>query len=636
MRGALRNGLTLLQGHRLVNMVLDYLTTFSIIAIVVFLSLKTRSLNVAVAVPLLGILSTGIIIQSSHFFGFQWNSNSISLLLIIVISVGAATAVRETGPPVDIIWSRQFLAVGIPVMGILILITVSRLLAKHQLDGLLTNILYINSEDNAKWTNVTSLIVQGNSLVISDIGGVVTTYLVVCAGFIKVLFPMFGLNNSEISVSILTVVCGQLSLIILAPLSLLPLTNLLSPGRYAWKAIPGFWLSSLIIAGGSTSFQSLGQLASQFVLCLAVYSVCILLTSRANRKSGHLRLFIGLLCVVATASAWLPLQLLTAIIPVIAVGVALFINTRSSNKMILNLSSKVILALILAASPVAIESWRYLTFSKSNFQNLLLAGGATNTVNPILSILPICLFILIMVKRQAPETNSTEWMSDLRNHENTAVLLLVSSFTIAVIYVDYVRTGTAHYGSLKVQYMCALILIITMVPIAVAIITVSELPIPGFILAGTCSMLLLFSLSGDVTFTALTTKLRANQWPEIAIWNKEVNWQAYITDMTLSEKKIVDMPIACGEIVVGKRYWNVTYGTYLCTRHLVALAGLEKAGGPLVEWQLRANWIGSLNYLRMMPDEVKNRNVLILSAEGKVVGEARVDSYFNNDGFQRS
>ena len=148
-------------------------------------------------------------------------------------------------------------------------------------------------------------------------------------------------------------------------------------------------------------------------------------------------------------------------------------------------------------------------------------------------------------------------------------------------------------------------------------------------------MLLLFSLSGDVTFTALTTKLRAQQWPEIAIWTKEVNWQAYITDMTLSEKKIADMPIACGEIVVGKRYWNVTHGTYLCTRHLVALAGLEKAGGPLVEWQLRANWNSSVNYLRMMPDEVKNRNVLILSAEGKVVGEARVDSYFNNDGFQR-
>jgi hypothetical protein len=276
-------------------MVLDYVTTFSIIAIVVFLSLKTRSLNIAIAVPLLGILSTGIIIESLNFFGYRWTSNSISLLLIIVISVGAVTAVRETEPPADRVWARQFLAVGIPVIGILILITVSRLLAKHQLDGLLTNILYINSEDNAKWTNVTSLIVQGKSLVISDIGGVVTTYLVVCARFIKVLFPIFGLNNSEISVSILTVVCGQLFLMILAPLSLLPLTKLLSPSRYAWKALPGFWLSSLIIAGGSTAFQSLGQLASQFVLFLAVYSVCILMTSGANQKSGALRLFIGLL-----------------------------------------------------------------------------------------------------------------------------------------------------------------------------------------------------------------------------------------------------------------------------------------------------------------------------------------------------
>jgi len=105
--------------------------------------------------------------------------------------------------------------------------------------------------------------------------------------------------------------------------------------------------------------------------------------------------------------------------------------------------------------------------------------------------------------------------------------------------------------------------------------------------------------------------------------------------MTLSKKKIVDLPIACGTIVVGKRYWNVDYGTYLCTRHLVALSGLEKAGGPLVEWQLRGDWQSSVNYLRAMSEEVKSRRILILSVEGKIVGEAPIDTFLKNEGFQR-
>jgi hypothetical protein len=75
--------------------------------------------------------------------------------------------------------------------------------------------------------------------------------------------------------------------------------------------------------------------------------------------------------------------------------------------------------------------------------------------------------------------------------------------------------------------------------------------------------------------------------------------------------------------------------TYLCTRELVALAGMEKQAGPLVEWQLRADWMKSLSYMREMPGSVTSRNVLILSAEGIVVGVNPLSFYLENRDFSK-
>ena len=182
--------------------------------------------------------------------------------------------------------------------------------------------------------------------------------------------------------------------------------------------------------------------------------------------------------------------------------------------------------------------------------------------------------------------------------------------------------------------MCALLLIITMIPIAMAKLTDSELPARGFMLSGACSLLLLLALSSDATFSSLTEKFRAQQWPEIALYPKDATWQAYVTNLSVNGGTLAELPIACGGFENFKRYWTVDPNTYLCTRSLVALAGLEIAGGPLVEWQLGSDWKKSLNHLREMPESIKTRDILILK-DGIVLYVGRIDSYFDNRGFQR-
>jgi hypothetical protein len=234
---------------------------------------------------------------------------------------------------------------------------------------------------------------------------------------------------------------------------------------------------------------------------------------------------------------------------------------------------------------------------------------------------------LILTLREKSDEKEIEINGQNIGNESYLVLFFVALVTISVIFVDYLRTGSAHYGSQKVQYMCALLLVVTLIPIAVTNISKHKSVFDGFVLSCTCSMLLLFALSSDATFSSLTQKFRSQQWSEIATRPREVNWQAWITDLAKNKAKLEDVPVACGLIIVNERYWNVSSETYLCTRHLHALAGLESTAGPLVEWQLRMDWLKSIDYLRALPNDVKSRDILVLS-ESEVVGTARLDSYF--------
>ena len=607
----------------------EYLVTVVILLVPMFMAFRTKSLFVAFSVPLLGMLSTGMIVHSSYFFGIKWTSNLVRLLFVVSLVACSALALKARQNSTERSLLSQMIAVGLPALGIFSFILYSRISAKHQLHGLFTSINFINVEDNAKWTNVTSLITQGKSLGIGDIGGVLTTYLVVCESVLKTIFPIFKLNTSEISLGISTVVCGQLGLIIAAPLFLLPITKILNLSRNIWNSVPGFWVSSLIIAGGSAAFQSFGHLSSQLVLVVGVYSIGLLLTSGTISHDGESIIFIGLFCLTATSSMWLPYQLLTGLIPLIAVTVFVSLRIRSNRQNIDKMALPPLL-LTLIAIPIAVDTFNYLTVTDTNFQNLLNAGGGTNTVTPVLLLLPVFLLFSTLTARDKLISVENKAGNPENSDENYMILTFVGLVTIAVIYLDYLRTGTSHYGSLKVQFMCSLFLVITLIPIAITKVTNFESPARGFIVSCACSSLLIFAVSSDVTFSSLTQKFRPQQWPETAISSKDINWQAWITDMADDKKKLSEIPIACGELIVGKSYWNVNSETYLCTRQLHALAGLESTANPLVEWQLRSDWDKSVKYLWALPESVKQRNILVLT-EGKVVEVAQLDKYLFNE-----
>jgi hypothetical protein len=614
-------------------MVFEFITSMAIFTTFTVLAVKTRQVLPALAVPMYAMISAGIIVHSTHFIGVQWSANLIRGLFLVLLFIGSLVCIDRKNDEKHGEWWRQVLAVGLPSLGLLIMVVASRAGATFQLKGILTSVQYLTPEDNAKWTNVASIIVQKNALGISDVGGILTTFLVIAESFVSAVLPIFGMNHNEINLTISTVVCGQLSLIVLAPFSLLPLTKLLNLDRNSWNAVPGFWLASFIVAGGSAAFQSLGHMSGQLVLVMGVYSVCTFLALDSSKKNHELAFYLCLFCVTTTASIWLPIQLLSALIPVAALGIFSYHRITRRDSKEIDLIILFPLALMVCAIPIAIDSFRYLTITNENFQNLLLAGGATQVVGPLMGLLPFVLFSFVFFGTEKNQFANKQLQPQRKSGAHLWVFLLVALLSLSITLVDSIKTGSTHYGSIKVQYMCSLVLIVTLLPLAIAKTTVSELPFSGFLIAATCSVLLLFALSSDAIFTNLTLKLRSQQWVENQIWSKETNWQAYVTHLSLTDRKIADSPIGCVEQVVGKRYWHTTTGTYVCTRHLLALSGLERESGPLVIWQLRSDWKSSLDNLRNMSESIKSRNLLVLSSEGNVVDIKRVDSYFLNPEF---
>lgn len=589
-----------------------------------------KSLLVSTLLPIISIFSVGIIVQSSDSFGLNWNATGIKFFLIFVticcFSTINKTQSRSTGGN----FRLQILSIGVPSFVLLVSMILGRVLARKQTPHILTNIAFYGGEDNASWFNVTSLIAQQKTLNSGHIGGVGTTFLVVCSAIVRTIFPIIGLGSGPIDVAICTTAVAQLLLVVLSPLALISFTNLLDNKQYSYRATPTLWTSAFLISAGSATFVSLGHLSAQIVLPIIVLSVGFLMTDSNVDREADLYLALGLFCLTAAASVWLPLQLMTLLIPVSVL--ALWAKRRfkqESSKF--NLDVFLLQLIVFAAIPIGIQTFTYVS-SPGTARNLLSAGGGTNVMSSIQGVLPIVLLVLYLLGKSEDSNEMISGRTSRTNYSNLWIVAVIAFFSVSVTFFSYIRLGDAYYGAQKVQYLFSLVLVITLVPISIRSLAASGGIVRDTIATITLSIMVLFALNGDPIFKSLGQRVRSEQWPTM-LSAEPTSWQAYVTSMQLEGKKIEELPIACGEFIQDKRMLSLNSYTYLCTRELVALSGLEKEGGPLVEWQIRADWMKSLRYMREMPENVKNRNVLILSPDGDVVGVNSMSFYLENRDF---
>ena len=610
---------------------IDYLLLGTLFVLPIVLIHRYKSILFSTLLPFLSVFSVGILVQSSDYFGLTWNATGIKLFLVIVMICCFCTINETQSRSTTGNLRLQILSIGVPSFTVLGSIILARVLANNQTPHILTNIAFYGGEDNAKWFNVTSLIAQNRSLSIGDIGGVGVTFLVVCSTIVRSILPIIGLRGGPLDVSICTTAVAQLLLVALSPLALISFTDLLNNKQYSWRATPTLWTSAVLISAGSATFVPLGHLSVQIVLPIIVLSVGFLMTESNVDQQADLYLSLGLFCLTAAASVWLPLQLMTLLVPIAVLALWAKRHFRNTSKFKLEIF--LLQLMVFAAIPIGMQTFSYVS-SPGNARNLLSAGGGTNVMSTTQGMLPIVLLFLFLLRKSEDTNEKFSDPTSTRNYSNLSIVAFVAFFCVGLVFVSYLRLGDAYYGTQKVQYLFSLVLIITLIPIAICSLLPSGKIMRDTIATFTASVLVLFALNGDPVFRDLGQRMRSEQWPT-ALGAETTSWQAYVTSMQLRVKRIEEIPIACGEFIPDKRMLSLNSYTYLCTRELVALAGLETKAGPLVEWQLRADWMKSLRYMREMPESVKNRNVLILSPDGEVVGVNSLSFYLENRDFSR-
>lgn len=190
---------------------------------------------------------------------------------------------------------------------------ISRVFARDQIQGVLTQFNYLGAEDNGAWLDMSKKLLSGDSIPYQSVGGPLIALLAICQSCATFLVYILTGKKNDLAVVLNSVVIAYMVLPIFAAIAFSQITErLIKISRLASLTITScFWFpiyGSLLMAQGS------GHLS--FIYVTTVYTCCIWTIANKEpntfweQKVAHLRL-------IVTMPVWLPLNLLTVVLVLI-------------------------------------------------------------------------------------------------------------------------------------------------------------------------------------------------------------------------------------------------------------------------------------------------------------------------------
>ena len=143
-----------------------------------------------------------------------------------------------------------------------------------------------------------------------------------------------------------------------------------------------------------------------------------------------------------------------------------------------------------------------------------------------------------------------------------------------------------------------------------------------------------FALAGVVMLLVIDTflpraviQLKPSQWPTTSGDPQPYWWPAEVR--ATADQPLSSNPVGCVYLPQGADKPSVLQNgqrAYSCTRLLTGIAGMESAGQGLVRWTLdewlsnESQWDHYQQYFNQMIPEARNRKVIILDNDSKVIG----------------
>jgi len=614
------------------------------VAIPIAAWLIRRSIAWVGAAFLAGGAVAGAIVSVSIDLGFRWTWTTLELVtlamfLLVLLAAWLTRPDRHSRPSLR----PQFLAIGLPIIVVAVGILLGRLIAAPS-SGLFTGVGFlmrrIYAEDNSKWLDFTSRLVQGDPITQSDpMGGPLQIFLIPVADALSAVSYIFLGGLNEVFVMSNTVIYGQYGLAILAAVALAPLAERVFTSNGQERTIPAplIWVGVGLLTVASLAASGLGHITLQFTFVVVGFWVAaFLVNALASVRS------MASLAMVPLFLVWFPMAPVSAIVMVAAVVLALVMLVRRERSTSWVLVGLWVVTIVLVASDLL---W-VLQFLGNNASvgaatavgaagavaagvganalnlNLLASQGGTEQATAIsagLAFAGVLGAALFLRRESSQEGRGQSW---LRYGPVLVLVLYAAGLSVAGSW--WAGDGP-NYGALKTTYLVTFVIAAVSLPLALRLIDPQSLrtTAPQWVAIGGVG----FLLAVDGVAPRAVIYASPQQWPSVIGEDRGYWWPAEVK--TQAEQPISSLPVACAFWFDRTKAPTVIpdgQPMYACTRILAGMNGADYEALPLVLWARREwftnepAWDPEYAGLSSLPEELRQKDFILLDFNKQVIG----------------
>jgi len=612
-----------------------------------------RSISWVSVALIAGLSLAGALVSASIDWGFRWTWTLLELLTLLVFLVVLVFAwltrpSRADRPALG----PQFLAIGLPMLVVAVGIIFSRIVSASS-SGLFTGVGFfmrrIYAEDNAKWLDFTSRMVQGDSIVQSDpMGGPLQLFLIPIADSLTAISYLFLGGLNEVFVMSNTIIYGQFGLAVLAAVALAPIAERCFAGKQGVFRLPAplIWVGIGILTIASLAASGLGHLTLQFTFIVVAFWVAAFLVE-APRTIRSL----AALAVVPLFFVWFPMAPVSAVVAIAAIvlAVSMLVRREFSIPWVLALMWVVTIAL---SVPNLLWVLRFLSDNASATAtagfgaagglvagvmsndlnlNFLASQGGTEEATAISGALAAVGALGASLFLQRDTAGLPWWKTALRYAPPLVLVLYAAGLSVSGSW--WAGEGP-NYGALKTTYLVTFVIMAASLPIALRLINAQSVRAnaPQWVAIGGIGFLL--TVDGIAPRAAIYAS--PQQWPSVVGEGRGYWWPAEVK--TQAAQPISSLPIACGfwfDTSVAPTVSPDGQPMYACTRILSGMNGADYEALPLVNWARREwftnepAWDPEYAGLSSLPEDLRARNFILLDFNKNVIGLEPMNSFLS-------
>lgn len=610
--------------------------------LVVLRSAATAAILVAAGVGLSGVLlqflgTNGMAVRYSLL---QW---WLAATFAAILGVAVLLRRRE---PVRMTRTALLLTAGTSAV-VAAAFVASRLFAPGA-PGPLTSVGYLitrgSAEDNAKWLNAAAQLASDVTVdAWANVGGPLLLLLTLAATLVSTASVALYGGVNEVAVSAGTLVLSEILLIVLAPFALAPLIEARLRRKPDGRPQPIPWplllLGVAIIVTATTLLLPYGHLTLQYTLLVLTLWTAAFLTWR--RKGAAL--VATTLAVITTAEVWFPLNVVALALLIAGIVAGLWWALRRRRP-------RAALAVAATFGVVLVLMWDFL--SSSIEYSLGVSGGASSAAGATLG--GAVRGVVALIHAAAPsltlfsQNGGSEVVSTLfaaitvasvigallvlrdvggrRYALRFAPIAVLVTYTALVTFADYFAVGKGPgYATNKLTFAVAIPTLAATVPIGLLALDRGRRSMTALRWAALAGVAMLLVV--DTFLPRAVIQLKPSLWPTTSGDPQPYWWPAEVR--ATADQPLASNPVGCVYLPQGADKPSVLQDgqrAYSCTRLLTGVAGMEGPGQGLVQWTLdewltnESQWDHYQQYFNQMIPEARNRKVILLDDDSKVVG----------------